>query len=212
MLEGKKILAITPVRGGSKGLPRKNVRQLNGKPLMTWTIEHAKQSKYITRYVVSTEDQEMKDIAKKHNVEVLDRPVELAKDETSTWAVLYNVLKTLEPYKPDAVVLLQVTSPVRIPGRIDECIEKFFKDDVDSLITGFESKDFVWGKPIKRRQDIKGNFIVDGNVYVIKPDVILAGDVVGKKYGYVYTSNEEHVDIDEEYDLWLASKILEERV
>jgi len=212
MLEGKEILAITTVRGGSKGLPRKNVNLLLGKPLMTWTIEHAKQSEYITRYVISTEDQEMKDVAKKHNVEVLDRPRELARDDTTTWAVLYHSLKQLKPYNPDAIVLLPATSPVRIPGRIDECIEEFFKQDVDVLTTGYVSKEIEWGKPYKRRQEMKGTKVVDGNVYVFSPETIYGGDLIGKKQGIVLTTREEQVDIDEEFDFWLAEKILEERM
>lgn len=212
MLEGKKILAITTVRGGSKGLPRKNVRPLLGKPLMVWTIEQAKKSKLINRYIISTEDEEMKKIALKHNVEVMDRQKELAQDETSSWAVLYDVLKKLEPYRPDAIVLLQVCCPVRRPGLIDDCIEQFFEENPDSLTTGYICKEVPWGEPIERRQDIKGFFVSDGSVYIFKPETIFNGDLVGKKFSYVYVPKDQRVDIDEEFDFWLAEKILEERM
>jgi len=210
----KEVLGVTTVRGGSKGLPRKNIRLLLGKPLMVWTIEQAKKSRLITRYVVSTEDKEMKELALKHNVEVIDRPIELAQDETSTWEVLYDLLKRLKPYEPDAVVLLQAPCPIRKPGLIDSCIEKFFDEDIDSLVTGYYFEDTIWGKPIKRRQDIvkERTFVNDGNVYVFRPEIILNGDIVGKRYGYIFTSKEEHVDIDDEFDFWLAEKIMEERI
>jgi len=210
----KEVLGVMTVRGGSKGLPRKNVLPLCGKPLMVWAIEQAKASKHITRFIVSTEDEEMKQLALKNGVEVLDRPLELAQDETPTWEVLYDVLMTLEPYNPNAIVLLQATCPIRKPGLIDKCIEEFFKQDVDSLVTGDYFDETIWGRPIKRRQDIVKEqvFVNDGNVYVFKPDIIAKGDLVGKTYAYVFTSQEEHVDIDTEYDLWLAEKIMEERM
>jgi len=208
----KEVLGILTVRGGSKGLPRKNVRPLCGKPLMAWTIEQALASKLITRFVVSTEDPEMKKIAEEYGVEVLDRPVELAQDETSSWEVLNDALITLKPYKPDAVILLQAPCPIRKSGLIDHCIEKFFEEDVDSLVTGYICKEVPYGTPIQRRQDIKGFFACDGNVFIMKPETIFKGDLMGKKHGHVFTSKEEHVDIDSEFEFWLAEKIMEERI
>ena len=208
----KEVLAMTMVRGGSKGLPRKNVLPLLGKPLMVWSIEQVKESKLISRYVISTEDKEMKEIALKHNVEVIDRPMELAQDKTSAWEVINNVLEQLEPYKPDALVLIQATSPIRKPGLIDKCIKQFLKEEPDSLVTGYQFTDPIWGEPIERRQDIKGFFVNDGNVYVFNPDMIRKGDLVGKKWSFVYTSHEENVEIDDEFDFWLAGKVLEERM
>ena len=208
----KEVLAVTMVRGGSKGLPRKNVRPLLGKPLMVWSIEHAKASKLVTRYVVTTEDEEMKKIALKHGVDVIDRPPELAQDETSAVAVLQHVLKAILPNEPDALVLIQATSPIRKKGIIDMCIKQFFKEDADTLVTGYQFKDPVWGEPIERRQNIKGFFVNDGNVYVFKPSMINKGDLIGKKWSFVFTSKEENVDIDDEFDFWLAGKVLEERM
>lgn len=105
------VLAIIPVRGGSKGIPGKNIKPLAGKPLVAYTIEAAHNSKYITRTVVSTESSKIKDICLALGAEVIDRPEELARDETKTAPVLLQVVESLEKqgYKPDVVILLQAT-------------------------------------------------------------------------------------------------------
>ncbi len=146
------ILGITPARGDSKGIPRKNIKIIAGKPLIAWTIEAVKQSKLIDRYVVSTEDDEIARIAHRYGAEVLRRPPELATDEATTEAVLQHVMECI-PY--DAVVLLQATSPIRRAGLIDECIQEFLDDNYDSLATGFICKYVEYGKNVLRRQDIE---------------------------------------------------------
>lgn len=168
------ILGVTPARGGSKGLPRKNIKILFGKPLIAWTIEAAKHSKLLDRYVVSTEDREIAKIAEKYGAEVISRPRELATDEASTLSVLQNTLKKVQA---DVVVLLQATSPIRNPSLIDYCIKKFLDTGSDSLATGFVCKYVEYASPkIRkqglRRQDIDGFFYDDGNVYVIKADLV----------------------------------------
>jgi CMP-N-acetylneuraminic acid synthetase len=137
------ILGITPARGGSKGIPRKNIKKIAGKPLIVWTIEAAKTSKLLNRYVVSTEDEEIARICKTHDVKIIKRPSELATDEASTLDVLQNVI---EQIPCDIVVLLQATSPIRSKGLIDECIEEFLANDYDSLATGFMCKNVEDGK------------------------------------------------------------------
>jgi CMP-N-acetylneuraminic acid synthetase len=179
---------------------------------MAWTIEQAKASKLITRFVVSTEDEEMKQVAREYGAEVIDRPPELAQDETSTWEVIEHALNYLHPYKPDAIVLLQVCCPIRPIGFIDKCIEQFFKDKPDSLVTGYECKEVPWGVPIERRQDIKGFFASDGSIYIVTPKTVFNGDLMGKKYSYVHTPKQQRVDIDEEFDFWMAEKIMKERM
>jgi len=107
------ILGVTPARGGSKSIHRKNIKELCGKPLVAWTIEAARQSKLLDRYVVSTEDKEIAQIAEKYGAEVVERPPELATDEASTLSVLQDVLGKIDA---DVVVVLQATSPIREPG------------------------------------------------------------------------------------------------
>lgn len=208
----QKVICVIPARGGSKGIPRKNIKPLLGKPLIAWTIEAAQKSKLLDRIFVSTEDAEIKEVALKHGVEVIDRPQEFATDEASTWCVLKHALDVLAPdYVPDAVVALQATVPYRGDGLIDKCIEKFIKGNYDSVITGYLLQDEPYGEHPGRRQDIKGELYADGSVYVIKRDIILGGDVAGEKFSYVQTKSEEQVDIDDEYDFWLAGKVLKER-
>lgn len=203
------ILGITPARGGSKGIPRKNIKIIAGKPLIAWTIEAAQNSKLLDRYIVSTEDKEIATVSRKYGAEVLDRPVELATDEAPTISVLQHAIK----YIPcDIVVLLQATSPIRSSGLVDECIRKFIDNEYDSLATGFICKYVEYGKNEVRRQDIKGFFYDDGNVYVIKADLIKRGDRYGKKIGKKIISKWENVDIDDEIDFWIADKILRDGV
>jgi len=208
------ILGVTPARGGSKGLPRKNIKMLCGKPLIAWTIEAAKQSKLLDRYVVSTEDKEIAEIAKKYGAEVIPRPPELAADEASTLSVLKDILKKVDA---DIVVLLQATSPIRNPGLIDYCIKRFLDTGSDSLATGFVCKYVEYAAPEMRkqelrRQDINGFFYDDGNVYVIKTDFIKKGDRYGGKIEKVVLDKEQNVEIDDEFDFWLAEQILKKRL
>lgn len=148
------ILAIIPARGGSKGVKRKNLRSVGGKPLVAHTIEASLNSKYITKTIVSTEDQEIAEVSEKFGAQTISRPDELALDETKTAPVMLHALKELEAggyderkqdkssaYKPDYVVLLQPTCPLRDAKYIDDAFDFFFemeKIGFDSCFSGFE--------------------------------------------------------------------------
>lgn len=203
------ILGITPARGGSKGITRKNIKLIAGKPLIAWSIETALRSKLLSRYIVSTEDNEIASIAKGCGAEVLQRPNELSNDNISTLEVLQHVVKN-NPC--DIVVLLQATSPIRSTVLIDECIKEFIQNRYDSLATGFICKYTEYGKNELRRQDIQGFFYDDGNVYVIRADIIKSGDRYGKKIGRKIISRWENIDIDDEFDFWVAEQILEKNI
>jgi len=202
------ILGVTPARGGRKGVPRKNVRPIHGRPLIAWTIDAAKASRRIDRYVVSTEDPEIAAVARSHDVEVLARPRELADDLAMTVDVLRHVVTQVTA---DIVVLLQATSPIRDPGLIDRCIERFIETDADSLATGFMCKFTPYGKNTLRRQDMEGFFYDDGNVYVIRADVIRAGDRYGTRLESVLLDREQNVEIDDEFDFRVAEQVLRHR-
>lgn len=199
------ILGITPARGGSKGIPRKNIKIIAGKPLIAWTIEAAIKSRLINRYIVSTEDEEIAEISKQLGAEVLYRPSELATDEASTLCVLQHAI---EQIPCDIVVLLQATSPIRNKGLIDDCIREFMDNGYDSLATGFICKYAEYGRSELRRQDIPGFFYDDGNVYVINADLIRKGDRYGKKIVRKIINRWENIEIDDEFDFWIAEKIL----
>ena len=199
------ILGITPARGGSKGIPRKNLREVSGKPLIAWTIGAARESKLLDRYVVSTEDEEIARVAREYGAEVLERPANLATDDASPLGVLQHAIKEIPC---STIVVLQATCPVRRKGLIDESIKEFFENDCDSLATGFICKYVEYAKNDLRRQDIKGFFYDDGNVYIIRTDLVKNGDRYGKKIGRKIISSWENVDIDDEFDLWQAEQIL----
>lgn len=199
------ILGLIPARGGSKGVPRKNIRIINGKPLIAWTIEKAKESKLLDRVVVSTEDGEIAQVAREYGAEVLQRPAELAVDTAATQEVMVHALQV---FPADVLVLLQPTSPCRSDGLIDECIEAFFAGDYDSLATGFMCDYKEYGSNTLPRQQIQGFFYDDGNVYVIKACNILAGDRYGKKLGKKIVSRYENAEIDDMFDFWLLEQIL----
>lgn len=199
------ILGITPARGGSKTIPHKNIRMIAGKPLLGWTIEAALTSKLLDRYVVSTENKRIAKIARSFKAEVVDRPARLATDKATTLSVIQDLLQKIPA---DIVVILQCTSPVREPGLIDRCIRTFLKTKVDSLATGFVCKLYEWGTYSARRQQLKGWFHDDGNVYVTKASLIREGRLWGEKRHCLAISKEQNFEIDDDFDFWLNEQIL----
>lgn len=202
------ILGVIPARGGSKGVLRKNIRLIAGKPLIAWTIEAARHSTLLDDFIVSTENTEIANIAREYGAKVIDRPPHLATDEASTLSVLQHLLQF---FKVEAFVLLQPTSPIRDEGLIDLCIKKFKETGADNLATGYICKIMEYGTYDKRRQELSGYFYDDGNVYVMKPDLIRQGKMCGDNVQRVLTDRENNVEIDDEYDLWLAEQVLLKR-
>ena len=132
----KKVLAIIPARGGSKGLPRKNIADLAGKPLIAWTIEASLNSKYITKTMVSSDDKEILDISVEYGAEIIKRPENLASDDATSESVVKHAIDCLEATGEvfDIVVLLQPTSPLRNSKDIDNAIELMFSSDATSSV------------------------------------------------------------------------------
>ena len=203
------ILGVIPARGGSKGIPRKNMKLVAGKPLLLWTIEQAKKSKLLDDLLVSSEDKSIGNFAKKNVVRWLKRPVELSTDSASTLSVLEHVVLQY-PQQIKTVVLLQPTSPIRSKDLIDFCINCFYKKNLDSLATGFICKNAEYGEQLQhyRRQDYRGRFCSDGNVYVIKADLLKNYDRIGKRYGGVIVSREENMEIDDLLDLKVVENLI----
>jgi CMP-N-acetylneuraminic acid synthetase len=198
-------LGLIPARGGSKGIPRKNITPVLGKPLIAWTIEAAKASHRLDRVVVSTEDPDIAAVAREEGCEVLERPPDLATDDSDTLDVLQHAVEQIPAH---AVVLLQPTSPIRDEGLIDRCIDRFVESECDSLATGLICKSIEYGKNDLNRQDIEGFFYDDGNVYVIRADMLARSDRYGQKVERVIVDKEQNTDIDDEFDLWAAQQIL----
>ena len=204
------ILGLIPARGGSKGIPRKNLQPLLDKPLIAWTIQAAKNAVMLDRFVVSTEDPEIAAVSRQWGAEVLDRPTELADDRASTLDVMKHALHQI-PAR--LLVVLQPTQPIRDPDLIDSCLRRFIEVGADSLATGFICKYRPYGvDPGElRRQDIDGFFYDDGNIYINRADLVLTGDRYGTRRERMCIDREQNTDIDEPFDLWLAEKILERR-
>lgn len=198
-------LGIIPARGGSKGVPRKNIKHICGHPLMAWTIGAALSSRLLDRVLVSTEDEEIADIALAYGAQVLPRPAELALDDTISRDVIGQALEVTGAAHS---VLLQATSPIRSPGLIDRVISAFKAGQWDSMSTGFSHPLYPPHGVEHRRQDIEYVFVNDGSVIVSTRETVLAKSLFGSKAGTMITSREENIDIDEEFDFWLAEKVL----
>lgn len=199
------VLGLIPARGGSKGVPNKNIKIINGKPLIVWTIEKAKKARMLNRIVVSTDSEKIATVARAAGAEVLMRPAELATDVASTQDVMVHALSCIPA---ETLVLLQPTSPYRSEGLIDSCIHEFLQNGYDSLATGFICDYKEYGTNLLPRQQIQGFFYDDGNVYVISADIILRGDRYGTKIGRKIISRYENAEIDDDYDFWLLEQIL----
>jgi len=140
MFDGKKILALIPARGGSKGVSRKNIRMLGGKPLIGWTIDAGKKSEYIDRLILSSEDEEIISVARKCGCEVpFVRPAELSADDTPGIAPVLHAVGALDD-KFDYLVLLQPTSPFRVAEDIDGAIRRCIENKADSCVSVTESE------------------------------------------------------------------------
>lgn len=185
-----KIHTIIPARGGSKGIPRKNVISVAGKPLIAWTIEQSLRSKRVEKTYVSTDDSQIADISVKYGAEIIWRPEDLCSDVASTESAVLHTLSYIQQEKEeqaDAVVLLQATSPLRKADDIDKAIEKFIDEKADSLFSGARLEDFLlWeqreGKWFSinydyrnrgRRQDRSPQFVENGSIYIFKPEIII---------------------------------------
>jgi CMP-N-acetylneuraminic acid synthetase len=217
----KRILAIIPARGGSKGLPRKNIIDLAGKPLIAWTIEASLKSKYITETVVSSEDSEILEISKQYRSNIIKRPDELALDTTASEPVIKHVIEKLKQKNQefDYLVLLQPTSPLRDVKNIDNAFDILFQSDATALISVSEidnkilkafkeNRDgFIEGVsnnryPFMRRQDLPKTYLSNGAIYIIRVDEFIKNSSLFTNKTVSYIMDEiESLDIDTIEDL-----------
>ena len=227
-----KILALIPARGGSKGVPRKNIRMLCGKPLIQYTIHAALTSGEFDEVMVSTEDNEIAELSLELGAKVpFMRPGELAIDSSPT---IDTILHVIEEYKKlgkvfDAVCLLQPTNPLRTNKIISKCIKAFLKSDADSLISVREVPyefnphwTFVEGaknsrlkiatgekRIVSRRQDLPKAYYRDGVVYITRYSVLVnQGSLYGEHLTYLNLERETHVNIDTMNDWKLAEELI----
>ena len=204
-----KYLGVIPARGGSKGVFRKNIRDICGKPLIAWTIEAAQKSERLHHFIVSTDNAEIEEVSMQYGAEVLLRPPELATDTASTISVLQEVATQLPEF--DAIVVLQPTSPVRDKGLIDECVQIFDQGRYTNLATGFTCKYQEFGSHNNlRRQDIEGFFYDDGNVYIIRRALVKQALWCGDNPYRHIIARHQNFEIDDELDFLILSTLIGE--
>lgn len=228
MFGKQKILALIPARGGSKGIKDKNIISLAGKPLIAYSIEAAKKSKYIDSIVVTTDSEKIAEVAKRYGARVpFLRPAELATDTSKTIDAVLHAIKTLKTMRKeyDVLVLLQPTQPLRTNNDIDEALEVYYKNKEEGLV----SVSFVDDSPLLirsisnegkllnllsqnstcRRQDMPEYYKVNGCIYINKIDEINENTSFNDNKVPFIMRKEHSVDIDELSDLWMAEYYLQ---
>lgn len=217
-----KIITIILARGGSRGIPKKNIKVLGDKPLIAWTINSALKAG-LERVIVSTEDPEIIRVAKEYSAEVLLRPLYLAQDKTSAFEVLQSEVPKIDP-KPDIILLLQPTSPFRTTQEIKSSINLL--ELYDSIVSVEEvpekwhpSQVFIEGKMadgksikdrITRRQDYPKAYTPTGSIYAFKAKNLEQGSIYGEKVGLLIT--ESKININNEEDFKQCEILLSEQV
>lgn len=233
MYKDNRILCVIPARGGSKGLPGKNIKELLGKPLIAYSIEQAKKSRYIDRVIVSTESEEIAEIAKKYGAELpFIRPLELASDDSSIFDVLLHAIdwmETKEKYVFDILVLLHVTAPLRNTEDIDNCIELLVEKDADNVFSVAEAHRNPYFnmveldknnavKPVKNgnfvnRQSAPRVFDMNASTYVWWKEILKKKKSTFLEKTCIYIMPKERsVDIDDFMDFKIAEMFLRESI
>ena len=233
-----KILGVITARGGSKSIPRKNIKELCGKPLIAWTIEAAKQSGVFDRVILSTDDEEIAAVGKRWGAEVpFMRPQELAQDTTPHLPVMQHAVKWLkehEEYEPDFVCILQPTAPLRQAWHLREAVELLEKTGADSVVSMVEIPGhyspywavkiderglgtlLVSGNPIRtrilRRQSLPKAYTHSGAIYLFRTALLFdpaEPNFYGDKVAAYVMEDKYNVNIDDPADWVLAEQAME---
>lgn len=221
-----KTFALIPARGGSKGIPRKNIKLIAGKPLIVWTIEAALRSHLLDAVVVSTDDPEIADVARSAGAQVpFMRPPELAQDQTPGLDPVMHALDQLPQF--DSVLLLQPTSPLRTTGDIDACLGLAMQHDAPSVVSvsepdthphwtyrltdGITLKRMIDAAPVARRQDLPAVVALNGAMYFANANWLrCSGSLVGMETLAYVMARERSVDLDTPLDWKFAELLLKE--
>ncbi|MDP3696589.1 MAG: acylneuraminate cytidylyltransferase family protein [Candidatus Taylorbacteria bacterium] len=226
-----KILVIIPARGGSKRLPGKNIKKISGKPMIAHAILAAKESKYVDRIIVSTDDPAIAKVAKKYGAEIpFIRPAELASDTATTLPVLQHAVAHMEShdkFKPDLVVLIQPTNPLVRSEDIDGAIKKIITTKTNSCFTVSEiSQRPEWmyhidnkqaklflnedSGPTKRSQELPRLAIINGTVYIMRYDTLMKNNLIrdNANTSIYLMPKERSVDIDDLFDFKIAETLM----
>ena len=226
MFNNNKILVVIPARGGSKGIPRKNIRLLDNKPLISYTINIARHSSYVDDVVVTTDDSEIALLSEKFGASVIRRSGDLALDDVPLDPVIYDAMVQKEKIafdEYDIVVTLQPTSPLLKPTTLDAAIEKFEDFGIDSVISVVDDRHLSWGYDenndryypnyIERvnRQYLPKSFKETGAILATRRDFVHEDSRLGMNLDLIEVSREESVDIDNYEDWWIAENYLRKK-
>ena len=226
-----KAVAFIFARGGSKGLPGKNIRPLGGKPLIAWSIEHALSVKRIERVIVSTDSEEIAAVAINHGAEVpFMRPPELASDNSPEWLAwrhALNYLRKTTGKLPEAIVSVPATAPLRLPIDIENCLDEYENGDVDMVITITDAHRSPYFNMVKknpdgtvglinptltaiaRRQDVPVVYDMTTVCYVASPEFVMTSDTTFEgRVKAVHIPVERAIDIDSLLDFQIAETLL----
>jgi CMP-N,N'-diacetyllegionaminic acid synthase len=224
------VLGIIPARGGSKGIPNKNLKPLAGRPLLAYTADAARESGVIDRLILSTDSREIAQLGASLGIEVpFLRPADLARDESAMLPVLEHAVAEIEQtgWKPDVVVLLQPTAPLRRPEHVKRAVEMLEKSGCDSVVSVIEIPshyaphfamkivngrlDYLLpeGRHITRRQDVEPAYSRDGTVYTFRRDVLMEQHTIyGLDCRPIVLPLNESVNLDSREDWEEAERIL----
>lgn len=221
-------IVIIPARGGSKGIPRKNIKLLNEMPLIAYSILDAVEAQLIDHIYVSTDDAEIAAISEEYGASIIKRPVDLAADTISSESALIHAIDEINitGMQPDIIVFLQCTSPIRTGADIDHAIHKFQTEGADSLVSVSPSHCFLWeytegiARSINydyrhrpRRQDLKPQYVENGSIYIFKPWVLKKyGNRLGGKISLFPLSEAAAHEIDSPLDFEIAEFLLRQQV
>lgn len=220
-MNNKSILVVIPARGGSKGIPRKNIRFLAGKPLISYSIINALKSKYCLDIVVSSDDDEIKRISSLFGASIIDRPNELSTDSITLDPVIYHAVLKMENINNktyDLVITMQPTSPLLNTSTLDNAIEYCIKEDFDTVISGVNQPHLAWtqenGKYIPKyterlnRQYLPKHLLETGAFFISKRECVTESSRFGSNVSIFETTVSEAIDIDNAQDWWVAEKEL----
>ena len=221
------VICIIPARGGSKGIPRKNVRLLAGKPLIVHSIEQSRLASSICLTVVSTDDDEIAEISTAAGAKVIRRPFEISGDDASSESAVIHTLSelALENIVPDLVVFLQCTSPIRTFDDIDKAVARLIDQNADSLLSVSPNHRFLWaeveGKVVSlnydfhnrpRRQDMPLQYVENGSIYVFRREIFMHHkNRLGGKVAIYIMDEDASWDIDTAFDMHVAEMLMLER-
>ena len=222
MKGGLRVIAVVPARGGYDEVPYMNIKKLGSLPLVAHTLRQAARSRYIDRIIVSTDDDQVAEVAREYEAEApFQRPAELYGAIPHIKPVISHAIRFLEERqseKVDLVVALQATSPFRTAEQIDAALDKLVDEDLDSVISLREERALTWRVADQglmplfdkagRREDMEPLYREDGAIRAMRRAVLDAPERLGRRVGYILMDKESSFTVHDIYDFWLAEKLI----